>query len=38
LERTTETLRQDKARLAEAKRETASLRRRVKAADRKAEE
>jgi hypothetical protein len=36
VERTAETLRQDKARLADAKRETAALRRRVKAAERKA--
>lgn len=35
VDRTTDTLRQDKARLAEAKRETAALRRRVKAAERK---
>lgn len=38
VERTTETLRQDKARLAEAKRETAGLRRQVKAAERRAKE
>ena len=37
VERTTETLRHDKARLAEAKRETAGLRRRVKTAERKVE-
>lgn len=36
VDRTTETLRQEKARLAEARRETASLRRRMKAAERKA--
>jgi hypothetical protein len=36
VERTTETLRQDKARLADAKRETAALRRQVKAAERRA--
>jgi len=36
VDRTSETLRQEKARLAEAKRETASLRRRLKAAERRA--
>jgi hypothetical protein len=36
VERTTETLRQEKTRLADAKRETAALRRRLKAAERKA--
>jgi hypothetical protein len=36
VERTAETLRQEKARLTEAKRETAKLRRDVKAAQRKA--
>ena len=36
VERTTETLRHEKARLAEAKRETAGLRRQLKAAERKA--
>lgn len=38
VERTTETLRQDKARLADAKREIAKLRRHVKAAERTAKE
>jgi len=38
VERTTETLRQDKTRLTEAKRETAKLRRHVKAAERTAKE
>jgi hypothetical protein len=38
VERTTEALRQDKARFADAKRETAKLRRQVKAAERKAKE
>jgi hypothetical protein len=38
VERTTETLREERARLAEAKREAANLRRRVKAAERRAGE
>ena len=38
VDRTTETLRSERVRLAEAKRETASLRRRVKAAERRARE